>query len=386
MKNVIVIGAGPAGSATAKTIADRGLDVQLIEKRQPLETKTCGGGIPHTLTKLLSLPKHVIEKEISYEVHNFPWGKKVNSEKHVTVRRGVFDNFLANEAEKSGAQVIYEDTVVDVRRENEEMIVDAKTRKGDLISRSCKMVVFADGAATIAGKIFPSVGFKGNPKNTALGAIYEVESKDNSMKHYELFYGSQIATWGYGWIFPKKDSLNVGIGCLLSDLRKKGQNIRNLLDRFYANAVQKLDKFPKEKRIVEFGAALIPLSLSPRIFAPSCLVVGDAAGMVDPLLGCGIVHALAAGRLAGQIAADALARNDCSERFLARYQSLWQQSIGYRRLTKNGQSAKLFHPFTVFDKNTISKLEYMLFFKNSSTPIENLRTVLFPVSSLISKH
>jgi digeranylgeranylglycerophospholipid reductase len=386
MRDVIVVGAGPAGSTTAKIVAGRGFDVQLVEKRKPLETKICGGGISHRLLELLSLPEHVVEKKVSYEVHHFPWGTRINSEQHVTVLREKFDHFLASEAAKSGAQLTYETIVVKVRKENKKIIVYAKTKKGEVFCTPCKIVVFADGVATIAGKTFPSVGFKGNPKNTALGAIYEVEFKNNNMKHYELYYGSQISPWGYGWIFPKKNSLNIGVGCLLSDLRKSGQNIKHLLDHFYANFVQNSNKLPEGKKIKEFGAALIPLSLSSKIFAPSCLVVGDAAGMVDPLLGCGIVHAVAAGRLAGQIAVEALAKNDFSERYLSRYQTLWEESASYWQMKKKEQRAKILHPFTAFDKNTISKIEYLLFFQSSSSLIENLRALFFPISELFYKH
>jgi digeranylgeranylglycerophospholipid reductase len=384
--DVLVVGAGPAGSTTAKAIAEAGFDVQLIEKRKPSETKVCGGGIPYRLSKMLRLPEYVVEKRVSHEIHHFPWGKRTHSEKHVTVRREIFDNFLASVAEKSGAQLTYETRVVEVRRKDKKLLVYAKTKKGEMFCTTCKIVVFADGAATTSGKAFSSIGFQGKPNNTALGAIYELEFKNNNMKHYELYYGSQISSWGYGWIFPKRDSLNIGVGCLLSDLKKSGQNIINLLNRFYVNVVRNSNKFPKDKKIEKFGAALIPLSLSPKIFASSCLVVGDAAGMVDPLLGCGIVHAVAAGRLAGQIAVGALVRNDFSERYMSRYQTLWQQSANYWQIKKNAQKAKVLRPFSTIDKNLISKIEYLLFFRESSSLTENLRALLFPISDQILKH
>ncbi|MFB3890206.1 MAG: NAD(P)/FAD-dependent oxidoreductase [Candidatus Bathyarchaeia archaeon] len=376
MKDVIVIGAGPAGATAAKVIASSGFEVQLVEKRKPSQPKVCGGGMPYDLSRILSLPEHVVEKRVSYQVHHFPWGKRVSHEQHVTVRREVFDNFLAGEAVKSGAQLSYETVVDSVRKEGKSTVVYARTKGGEVVCTPCKMVIFADGVSTLASKTFPSLGFKATPKNTAIAATYELSFKDNSMDYYDLYYGSQISPWGYGWIFPKRDSLNVGVGCLLSDLRKSQQNIKYLLDRFYATALQNADMSLKDKAITEFGAAMIPLSQSPRIFGPSCLAVGDAAGMVDPLLGCGIVHAVASGRLAGLVALGALASEDFSESYMSRYQVLWQQSSGCRNMKKNEQRARVSHHFSTLDKNTISKMEHLLFFKDCSSLLENLR-VLF---------
>jgi len=379
MTDVVVIGAGPAGSITARTIADAGFTVKLIEKRKPLETKVCGGGIPHELSARLSLPEQIIEKRVSFEIHYFPWGRKIYPNKHVTVRREAFDNFLVIEAEKSGADVVYETIVIDVKRDEDAVFVYTKSKKGEVFCIPCRIVIFADGVGTLVKKCFPSIGFQANLNNTALGVIYDLEFKKNKINHYELYYGSQLSSWGYGWVFPKNDSLNIGVGCLLSDLKKSKKKIASILHRFLTEVVHNPSRF-KGKKIEKFGAALIPLRPSRKIFGDSCLVAGDAAGMVDPLLGCGIIHAVSSGKLAGQIAVNALRRGDFSEKYMSRYQILWQQSANYRQIRRNEIIARSLHPFSSVDKNMISKIEYLLLFGKRSSTVENLQALFFPLS------
>lgn len=379
MHDAIVIGAGPAGSTVAKIIAETGFDVLLLEKRKPCDTKVCGGGIPRELAKKLSLPQNVLEKEILREIHYFPWGKREFLNPHVTIRRANFDRFLVDNARKHGAEVRYETEVVNVKNETSKMRVFFKNQKDDNVSSSlCKIVIFADGVGTLASKVFSGVGFKGDPNSLALGARYELEWKENDVDHYEIHYGADVSPWGYGWIFPKKNSLNVGIGCLLSKFSNLRHNITEILNRFVRNRVIYSERL-KDKKILGFGAALIPLDYARKIFSRSCLVVGDAAGMVDPLHGCGIVHGVFAAELAGRVAVEALKKGDFSERTLSRYQTLWEQSSSYLQIRKRRLITRFSLPFSKIDKNLIAKIEYFYLFGRKSLNPEGLRAALHPV-------
>jgi len=379
MEDVVIIGAGPAGSTVAGIIAKSGFDVRLMEKRKPLETKVCGGDISMALAKELSLGGDVVEKVVSHEVLHFPWGVKVRPFRHVTVLRETFDKFLADRARKLGARVCYENKVIGVTRKGELMYVHIKDLKDvENFSMRCKLVVFADGPLTLATKLFPNVGFKGTISNLALAARYELEWKNNGMNHHELFYGPDISSWGYGWIFPTKNSLNVGVGCLLSALRESRAKITEMLRRFIRH--RKIGREELEtKKILGFGAALVPLAPADRIFGPSCLVVGDAAGMVDPLAGCGIESAVHAGKLAGNIAVEALQRENFSEEFLSRYQVLWKQSLNYSVVKRSYRIAKVAIPLSRVDKNLLSKIGYVLHFGKRS--LIDVHVMLYPLTS-----
>ena len=105
--DVTVIGAGPAGAVTARTIARHGFDAVLVEKDgYPGETNVCAGGMPKSIIKETELSSDVIEKEISGGKQFFPWGLKISNLDYVTVYRQVFDKALASIAVEEGAKTL----------------------------------------------------------------------------------------------------------------------------------------------------------------------------------------------------------------------------------------------------------------------------------------
>ncbi len=378
VRDVIVIGAGPAGSTTAKVVASEGFDVQLIEKRKLGETKACGGLLSYKVMKELC-PNTDIGKRVSRIVFCFPWGKKIEENMDaIVVSRGVFDRILAEEAKKRGAELTTETKVTNVKRENGLMRVYMKNlNDGSLSSTSCKIIMFADGPMTLAAKAFPGVGFEGNPNNLALGVRYELECINHVVDHCEVHFGSDLSSWGYGWVFPGKNLLNVGVGSLLSKLGKSRKRIKETLSNFTIKRNVSSEKIT-ETRILEFGAALIPLTPARKMFSHSILVVGDAAGMVNPLLGAGIDYAVHAAELAGQTASEALERRDCSGKLLSKYQMLWERSPDYSLMQKGQLITKTMLPFSRVDKNLIAKVEYLLRCDRKALK-ETLRAMLYPI-------
>ncbi|MFQ6063898.1 MAG: NAD(P)/FAD-dependent oxidoreductase [Candidatus Bathyarchaeia archaeon] len=377
--DVVVVGAGPAGSSVAKVIGSAGFDVELIEQRKPCQTKVCGGVISAKLARELLFEKNIIEKFVSHEVLHFPWGKKIRRFHHATVKRQTFDTLLADNAARCGANINHETKATDAARKGDVVQVSLKSRKDKKTrSISCKMIVFADGPFTLGTKLFPTLGFKGTPNNLAIAARYELEWEENNMNHLELFFGHDISPWGFGWIFPRKDSLNVGVGCRLSTLRRFGIRITETLDNFIKDKAVSSETLI-DKKVLHFGAAMLPLAPAERIYGPSSLVVGDAAGMVDPLGGYGIDNAVFAGRLAGHIAVEALQKGDFSENFLSRYQTLWKQSSAYSIIKRNYRIARALYPFLRIDKNLIAKIEYLLHYGLES--VRHVDVILYPMFS-----
>lgn len=323
--DVVIIGAGPAGSSAARLIAEEGFDCLIIEKdKEPGLHNSCAGGIPYALAQKLKIDSHVIEKEIHGCVLHFNSGPKKWRKKHplfTTVDRRVFDKYLAERAVKAGAELSLLTKVYDVKKGNDGLKVytnNLKTGKKSCLSG--KLVIFADGVNTLARRTF-GFGFDKKLNHFAAALAYEMEAEENAFDEFELYFDSRTIPWGYYWIFPKKNTLNVGVDCLSSKIEDK---LKACLDEFIGN-----HPLLKDKKKVRFTAGLIPVSLSRRLYSDSCLVVGDAGGMADPLTFGGIVYGIKGGELAGLACIEALKKGKYEAKSLAQYQRDYKRTKHY---------------------------------------------------------
>lgn len=372
--DVIVIGSGPAGSSTADIVARAGYNALLIEKDEyPGKRNVCGGGMSEQFADKLHLPDDIVEKRIPYEVHHFLWGVYENRQRHITVLRDKFDRYLAEMAIENGSKLLTSTKAVNIKREDGRIVIYVSTNK-NISAISSDIVIFADGVNTLAKKF--GIGFKRNKNNTALGLVYEIGWKENSVDHYEIFYDKNISRWGYGWVFPKKDLLNVGIGGRISEMRG---NIRDKMNYFMKCAA--VSTKIRGRKISNKKAALIPLAPAREIHAQSILVVGDAAGMVYPFFGAGIENAIVAGEIAGKVAVRALEENDSSKLFLSAYKRQWEKTDNYALIRRQTIISNFFSPLSNIDAHTLSK--YMnLTLSNIEDGFglkEKLRIALYPL-------
>lgn len=347
MSDVLVIGAGPAGSTVSKIIAEHGFDVLLIEKDdQPGKTNICAGGMPESTFNETGLNSEVIETKIIGAKHYYPWGLSNRALNQVTVSRLVFDKHLAERAVNEGVKLMCNTLIKDVSINNDGVIAffDDSTIKS-------KLIVFADGPNTLGYRKF-GLGFNSESDNTFLSIACEVEWNNNKLNEYEFYYGYDFLPWGYGWIFPKKNSINVGVGCFYGML---SSNLIDSLEYLFQKHPM-IDEKLKERKILWQGSALIPSAPAKRIYGERVLVVGDAAGMVDPILGGGIPHAISGGKIAGDMCVRSLEANDFSSKFLSQYQAIWHKSANYYNIKNNYLLSNIFLYLTKFDKNAYSKL------------------------------
>jgi flavin-dependent dehydrogenase len=170
------------------------------------------------------------------------------------------------------------------------------------------------------------LGFpRSRPDLTVHSAIYELEWKNNPLNCFEFFFYRQLP-WGYGWVFPKNDVLNVGVGSLISEMRA---NIKEYLDYF-------VEKFPlvsrnlRNLKKVRFAADIIPAAHARHIVGDNMMLVGDAAGMVDPISGAGIGRAMEGGSIAGEVASRALRERRFDSSFLKQFERMWKRTQGYK--------------------------------------------------------
>lgn len=346
----ITIGAGPAGSTFSSIVARAGFSVLLVDKEAFPRDKVCGGGIIHPHDYI---PSEVIDKKIEGSIFHFPWGTKEMKKFHgISFSRRVLDNYLLNEAENHGA-IFHPDTeAYKIVRSKNGTFVYLRGRKsqGQRVKKT-NLVTFSDGAYTLARTL--GFGFERRPDITGVSAIYEIEWKDNPLNNFEFYMGAGISPWGYGWVFPKKDTVNVGIFCLLSLLK---HDIKKYLDNFIKNP-DLSTKILREKKKIKFGSALIPLSHARKIVLDNMLVIGDSAGMVDPIWAGGIKYAISGAKIAAKVAIECLNEQRYDEKELRRYEKLWKKTDEYTSLRKNHIisefTQKLWLPF---DKNAYSKV------------------------------
>ena len=324
--DVVIVGAGPAGATVGEQIASAGYNVLIVEKDcSPGKNKVCGGAVSKRYFADMELPKQAIEKEVHRLVFHFPDERLDihNKNGYMLLDREKMDQFLARKAVKNGAELITSTKVQDVIRSDEYMAIYLKRLpRGKIREVRARLVVFADGTNTLANKKF-GIGFQNRPDRTALAATYDLKWQKNAMDSLEFFFSEDISPTGYGWAFPRKDSINVGVMCLISKMQ---QNIRHYLDHLITSEKLCL------QGIIRYGARLIPQSIPKKIHDNSILVVGDAAGTADPLSGSGIANAVANGEVAAKVAIEALESKKLTADFLTRYENVWYKTPHYKRI------------------------------------------------------
>ncbi len=318
--DVIIIGAGPAGSNAAFHLARKGWKVLMLEKqRTPGAGKACGGQALSELKQTLSLPARLCEKEIKRIVISSPERTCEHISKralYLSFRRKIFDDFLAQRAVRAGT-ILVTAARVKASQKEEVTILDRNTGR-ESIYRG-KIIIYADGVPTLAwGQ--RRIGF--SPKGSFHEAlVYELEAPDNVAKDFHFHLSPGQAPFGCFWIFPKQDMMNVGLARLHGS---SSASLKALLDEFRHN-----HPLTKGKRVCSARAGMIPARLASEFHTDNCMVVGDAAGFTDPVTGGGIQPALNSGELAARAAHAALGKRQYDAKTLALYPKLLKKSTDY---------------------------------------------------------
>lgn len=291
--DVVVVGAGPAGSSAALKLAVEGVRVALIDKAGFPRYKTCGGGIVHRAMKYLPIDiSPVVEREcftVEHHLHASKFHCSISRDRPIIsmIMRDSFDHLLATEAHRAGAEVIYGRTVLDVRQDDAGSIVLVTDQ--DLFRAS--FVIAADGVHSIVAR--KTAWQEARYLIPALECEVYVDGKTLEQFSKTARFDFDLVPYGYAWIFPKRNHLS--IGCLSM---KRGKT--RLFD-FFRHYLEILGITLVTK--VERHVSLIPVnSREDELMKGRVLLVGDAAGLTDPVFAEGISFAV----LSGQIAANAL--------------------------------------------------------------------------------
>jgi len=339
---VMVVGGGPAGASAAHWLAHDGHDVTLVEKKEFPRDKTCGDGLTprairqlldmgfdfdvaefHRITGLRSYAGDDLMLEMNWPQHSrFPdWGG--------VIRRRDLDEQVARLAEKQGVKVRQKTEAKPVIEDGRLAAVDL-THGGQTEQVKPDMIVIADGSMNRFGRDLGTSRRKDYPMGLAARGYY------SSPRSADAFLESQLdirdesgaSMPGYGWVFPLGDgSVNVGVGLLSTFSRWKHVNTTKMMNDYVDNSAPDYWDLGDHSKLSdpEGGKLTMSFSKGPLVGA-NWVVVGDAAGAINPWNGEGISYGYETGRLAAQYVGEALAAGDPS--LLHRYPQRLDEDYG----------------------------------------------------------
>jgi len=327
--DLVVVGAGPAGSMVAKTASKAGLDVIILEKRQEIgDPVRCAEGVSKKgLEKLVDPDPSWIAAEAKGARLYAPDGTeivmsedKAGAEVGYVLERKVFDRGLALQAALEGAKVMVKTRALGLlERDGAPSGIFAQC-VGENLKIEAPLIIGADGVESKVGR-WAGIDTALKPRDVEVCAQFLIQDESVDDDYCEFFLGNKIAPGGYVWSFPKGNKMaNLGIG-VLGSKSSSGMPLE-LLNKFLKN------HFP-EANVLEIMAGGVPVS-GPieTTTADGVMLVGDAARQSDPITGGGIINSMKAGIIAGEVAAEQVSEENLSKEALKIYEDRWRETVG----------------------------------------------------------
>jgi digeranylgeranylglycerophospholipid reductase len=329
--DVLIIGGGPAGLIAARDSAARrpAASVVLLERDVAIGAPVrCGEGVGSIgVGEFIDpMPGRMVapwvSRRITRVVFRAPDGTEVRvaeGDVGFILDRTRFEPAIAAEARRAGADIRTGVEALSMRRDGVRWRVEVAAG-GEQSEIRARIVIGADGVESAVGQ-WAGIDTRVRARDMESCAQYVVHDEPIDADAIVLHFGDTIAPGGYAWIFPKgARSANVGLGVL--GLRAGGQSALAWLDAYMTA------NFPNAARSCRTVGGVIVAATLPHITADAVMLCGDAAHMINPLSGGGIVNAMKSGRLAAETALTALATGDTSATALAPYQTRWMRLLG----------------------------------------------------------
>jgi len=376
--DAIVVGAGPAGSSAALTLARAGLDVALLERGAFPGEKNMFGGVLHRLTALedifpdfwnqAPLERHIVKKALSFITEGSCFNVNFDTEASdtppyngYTIARPKFDRWLAEQAVKAGATLLTRSTVDDVVTEGGKVVGVTLLRDGTTLK--APVVIAADGVLSFTAKKAGLRRPQFDPSHLAVGIKALIDMpKEVIDDRFGLvrdqgasneIVGCTAGVRGGSFLYTNYDSLSLGMVLHLSSLSKSGQTPYDLLNAFMQQP--QIAQQLRGGKLLEYSAHLVPeggYEMVPEVCGDGILVAGDAAALciVTGLNLEGINLATQSGVLAGQAAIEAHRRQDFSKASLAVYRRLLEESYVLKDLKLYRRTPQMLHNDRIYSQ------------------------------------
>ncbi len=323
--DIIVVGAGPAGSTAARYAAAGGAKVLMLEKDRDVGYPVrCGEAVSHegVIQFIQPDPKWIASTVTKFRLVA-PNGKSVvprlDGAGYVLERR-IFDYEVAKLAAKEGAEIVTKAYVYDLLREDGKIIGVRALIKDKKVDLRSKIVIGADGVESRIGKMagIDTTCHIRDMESCAQMTLSGVDVEDDVL---DFYFGDNVSPGGYLWVFPKgKDTANVGLGLAVEEAKKKSAI------RYLHEFVEK--KFPKAAMLTHIAGGVPCAKTCDEIIKENVILVGDAAHQVNPVSGGGIISGMIGGMIGGQVAGEAIKKESISH--LIEYEKRWHKRLGWR--------------------------------------------------------
>lgn len=375
---IIVIGAGPAGSAFARLMADKGRSVLLLERQEYSGKVTaCGGLLSRSHFDRFVHDTAVIEQEINKIDFIFPWSEVAHEDKFVTVQRCIFDRYLAEEAERRGATLMTSTTATDyqVIKPGEVTVTVKKKKTKDTETFKGKFIAFADGPFSMAAKKNPRFDPKPKKDYWAFAYEYDLDGVTIEPDVCKIYLDQRLVPWGYAWIFPDKDMMNVGVGTILPEMQDR-EDLKRSLEFM-------LEKHPvtapllKDAKIRRRNGGYIPMRLLDEYCDDSIALIGDSAGMVSPLFGAGIDYCLDAAAILADVVEEGLETGNLGRDQLTKYDQGMENGF-FKDLKHQNRASEIIIKSLRFHKSLPTKLLSVAAFGAEYNRFNKVKTLFYP--------
>ena len=324
MQDVLVVGGGPAGSASARLLASKGYGVRVLEDHpcsgRPVQ---CAGLISDVTIGMSGVSPDVISTLYGAEVV-FPDGETLSvsspTPKLRAVDRAQFDQLMADAAMDAGAEFSYSDKFRTCSFGDG--FVEADSRSGSV---RCRALIGADGHSSSVASSFGNNG----PKEYIRGIQAEVRASFDLDDKFRARLGSRYAPGFFTWEFPCDDFVRVGL-CTSWSAGPPYQYLRKMLDDFYPGC-----------RVLSMSSGKIPLGGRRTVCSDRRMLIGDAAGQVKPISGGGIYPSLRAAPILADVLSSALDVDDLSRKALIPYERRCRKEFG-KDLERSYRIRKIF--------------------------------------------
>lgn len=342
--DVVIVGAGPAGTACAIRLGNSGLKVALLDKATFPRDKTCGDALSVDVINQLKILSDKLAEDFQLLENKIPsYGVKIISPNHECIDipfiyknvkscgfispRFNFDNFLFQHVKEYPNIKIFEGCSV-------QKIMQETSKKNTIVTNlgnfECDLTIGADGAHSVISRNIGDVKVEKKHYSAGLRIYYENVSSFHNENYIELYFFKEILP-GYLWIFPLAgNKANVGIGMLSSAVAKDKVDLKKVLQTLITTHPKIKERFKDAKALETIKGYGLPLGSKKRnISGERFLLTGDAAALIDPFSGEGIANAIRSGRVAAEHAITCFEQQN----FSAAFNKAYDKEI-YRRMWK----------------------------------------------------